>query len=60
MVTTSHMKPSVLLLGTAHIGNRNRDTFNTQFDDMLAPQRQREIQGCYTCYYPVSGLTKIM
>lgn len=42
----SHARPSVLLLGTAHIGNRNLDVFNTQFDDMLAPARQREIQVC--------------
>ena len=43
---TSNNRPTVLLLGTAHIGNNNRDAFNTQFDDMLASSRQQEIQTC--------------
>ena len=39
-------KPTILLLGTPHLANRNRDLFNVQFDDMLAPRRQREIDEC--------------
>lgn len=35
--------PTVLLVGTPHLANRNRDLFNVQFDDMLAPRRQREL-----------------
>lgn len=35
-----------MLLGTAHLANRNRDVINVQFDDMLAPGRQREIREC--------------
>lgn len=36
-------RPTVLLLGTGHWANSNRDFANPQFDDMLAPLRQREI-----------------
>lgn len=43
---TPSTQPSVLLLGTGHLANRNRDMFNPQFDDMLAPKRQREIRDC--------------
>ncbi len=39
-------RPAVLLLGTGHLANRNRDVFNTQFDDMLSPERQEEIGDC--------------
>jgi hypothetical protein len=35
-----------MLLGTAHLANRNRDVFNVQFDDMLAAGRQAEIRDC--------------
>lgn len=43
---TSSVQPAVLLLGTGHLANRNRDMFNTQYDDMLAPKRQGEIREC--------------
>jgi hypothetical protein len=36
--------PRVLLLGTGHWANPGRDYINVQFDDMLAPDRQREIR----------------
>jgi len=39
-------QPAILLLGTGHLANHNRDVFNVQFDDMLAPQRQQEIAAC--------------
>ncbi len=38
--------PAVLLLGTPHLANHNRDVFNVQFDNMLSPQRQGEIGEC--------------
>lgn len=40
------LRPRILLLGTGHWDNPNRDMINTHYDDMLAPQRQREIQEC--------------
>ena len=40
----SVQRPRVLLLGTGHWANPNRDFANPQFDDMLAPHRQREIR----------------
>lgn len=43
---TQPSQPSVLLLGTGHLANHNRDVFNTQFDDMLAERRQLEIRDC--------------
>ena len=43
---TPPSRPRVLLLGTAHLANRNRDVFNLQFDDMLAARRQAEIREC--------------
>jgi len=36
-------KPHVLVLGTFHLANHNKDMFNVQADDMLAPKRQAEI-----------------
>lgn len=42
----STARPVVLLLASPHLGNRGRDVFNTQFDDMLSPTRQREIREC--------------
>lgn len=39
-------QPTILLLGTPHLANHNRDVFNVQFDDMLAPHRQLEIAAC--------------
>ena len=39
-------KPAVLILGTGHLDNPNRDNLNVRYDDMLAPKRQREIREC--------------
>ncbi|GHO85061.1 DUF5694 domain-containing protein [Dictyobacter formicarum] len=39
-------RPTILLLGCSHWANHNRDVFNVQHDDMLAPKRQSEIQIC--------------
>ena len=36
-------RPQILVLGTYHMANRNRDIFNLQADDDLAPKRQQEI-----------------
>lgn len=39
-------RPTVLILGTGHLDNPNRDRLNVRYDDMLAPRRQREIREC--------------
>src|SRR5215213_9269315 len=39
-------RPTVLLLGTGHWANPNRDYVNVRHDDMLAPRRQDEIRDC--------------
>lgn len=39
----SDPRPEILVLGTFHMANRNRDIFNLQADDDLAPKRQQEI-----------------
>ncbi|GHO63109.1 hypothetical protein KSC_020010 [Ktedonobacter sp. SOSP1-52] len=44
--TRKNARPVVLLLGCRHWSNPNRDVFNVQHDDMLAPKRQSEIQEC--------------
>jgi hypothetical protein len=41
-----HAKPAVLLLGSYHMANPNRDAFNIQADDVLTPQRQSEMLAC--------------
>ena len=46
MNETHGARPAILLLGSGHLANHNRDVFNTQFDDMLAPKRQAEIRLC--------------
>lgn len=38
--------PTILLVGTGHWGNPRLDLKNVEFDDMLAPGRQREIEEC--------------
>lgn len=43
---TAPALPTVLLLGSPHLANPNRDLFNVQFDDMLGPRRQHEIVEC--------------
>lgn len=39
-------KPTILLLGTGHWSNPGLDYRQNEFDDMLAPRRQREIEEC--------------
>ncbi len=38
-------KPAFLFLGSHHMNNHNRDMFNVESSDVLAPERQREILG---------------
>ncbi|RKN60787.1 DUF5694 domain-containing protein [Paenibacillus ginsengarvi] len=38
------LKRTALLLGTYHMGNPGRDMYNVQADDVLAPERQRQIR----------------
>jgi non-heme chloroperoxidase len=40
---TVRPRAEVLVLGTYHMSNPGRDIFNTEADDILAPQRQAEI-----------------
>ncbi len=42
----ANAKPTVLLLGSYHMANPNRDAFNVQADDVLTPQRQSEMLAC--------------
>ena len=37
-------KPTVMILGSAHLSNNTLDAFNIKMDDVRAPQRQREIK----------------
>lgn len=37
-------RPTLLVLGTAHFANPGRDVINSKVDDVLAPQRQAEIE----------------
>lgn len=39
-------RPRIMLLGCGHWANPGRDLIAPEFDDMLAPQRQREIADC--------------
>lgn len=39
-------RPRILLIGTGHWSNPGLDMIAPEFDDMLSPQRQREIAGC--------------
>ncbi len=41
-------QPTILLVGTGHWGNPGQDLKNVEFDDMLAPDRQSEIEDCLT------------
>ncbi len=38
------MKPTVMILGSAHLANPGADVFNLKMDDVLAPKRQAEIE----------------
>jgi hypothetical protein len=39
----SDLRPEILVLGTYHMANPGHDIHNMQADDVLSPQRQREI-----------------
>ena len=38
------MKPTIMILGSAHLANPGADAYNTKMDDVLAPKRQSEIE----------------
>lgn len=38
------MKPTIMILGSGHLANPGKDTFNVRMDDVLAPKRQNEIK----------------
>lgn len=38
------MKPTIMILGSGHLANPGKDTFNIRMDNVLAPKRQREIK----------------
>lgn len=38
------MKPTIMILGSGHLANPGKDTFNIRMDDVLAPKRQDEIK----------------
>ncbi len=42
-LTTSLMKPHIMILGTYHMGNPGLDLANVKADDVLVPKRQAEI-----------------
>lgn len=37
-------RPSLMVLGTVHLANNNRDVLRTEVDDVLSPRRQAEIE----------------
>ncbi|MCY3720785.1 MAG: DUF5694 domain-containing protein [Candidatus Poribacteria bacterium] len=37
-------KPTIMILGSAHLSNNTLDAFNIKMDDVRAPKRQREIK----------------
>jgi hypothetical protein len=39
-----HERPRLMVVGTPHLANHGRDVINIQVDDVLAPQRQQEIE----------------
>ena len=41
-------KPTIMILGSAHLANPGADVYNTKMDDVLAPKRQREIKQLVT------------
>ena len=46
--SASPARAEVLVLGVYHMSNPGRDIFNTQADDVLAPERQEEIAQAIT------------
>ena len=41
-------KPTIMILGSAHLSNNTLDAFNIKMDDLLAPKRQQEIEQLVT------------
>jgi hypothetical protein len=39
-------RPTIMLLGTGHWSNPGKDYKSVEFDDMLLPERQRQISAC--------------
>jgi hypothetical protein len=37
-------RPSLMVLGTPHLANHGKDVVNSKIDDVLAPQRQQQIE----------------
>ena len=37
-------RPAIMVLGTAHLANNNRDVLRTEVDDVMSPTRQAEIE----------------
>ncbi|HZW16238.1 MAG TPA: DUF5694 domain-containing protein [Brevundimonas sp.] len=37
-------RPALMVLGTAHLANNNRDVLRTEVDDVMSPARQAEIE----------------
>lgn len=46
MSERADQRPIILLLGTGHWSNPGHDYHSPEYDDMLAPRRQREIASC--------------
>ena len=42
-MTQTTKKPTIMILGSAHLANITLDAFNIKMDDVRAPKRQREI-----------------
>ena len=45
-------KPTIMVLGSSHLGNPGMDSFNYKMDDVLAPKRQHEIEQLVTQLKP--------
>lgn len=46
MAHSEHSRPTIVLLGTGHWSNPGLDYRQDEFDDMLSPRRQQEIEEC--------------
>lgn len=46
MSDSNVQRPAILLVGTGHWDNPGLDLASVEFDDMLSPRRQREIEDC--------------
>ena len=47
-MTQISKKPTIMILGSAHLSNNTLDAFNIKMDDVRAPKRQREIEQLVT------------